>query len=336
MKIAFSLDEFILKDYSRKSNNGLDITADLEAQTPRLIAVISELLVKFDIYRFFDGRLRDIDNCAYDFIDCLKVIFWHYLDVCVAEDPTLFKFGISMRFFVWFITQKFGVFSLLDIDYDYCEELYMHIIHSWDIAGVFMINKSRDKVLCLYNKDGLIDFAKGKIDPGESTLDCAIRETYEETGYDISGKIREDQAFTFRSYFYKTNPINPKFKVAQKNITMYMIYDVEENFPFKCQTSIYEAARFEWVPVTDFTKKCTGTCGLISSTVASSTTNNSVYVPPHKKDRLVTTTSPTNDAISNSKINKAHSRKLPFVFRFMAQRLEDYVAQFYNTTCNFD
>jgi len=53
-------------------------------------------------------------------------------------------------------------------------------------AGIVIVRRFKDewKVLCLRRPDNSVDITKGMIEPGESPLDAALRESYEEAGID--------------------------------------------------------------------------------------------------------------------------------------------------------
>jgi len=55
-------------------------------------------------------------------------------------------------------------------------------------AGVFLINKDKKLLIChpTNHKETLWSIPKGKVEDNESTLNAAIRETYEETNIDLS------------------------------------------------------------------------------------------------------------------------------------------------------
>ena len=61
-------------------------------------------------------------------------------------------------------------------------------------AGIVIVRKFDNewKVLCLQKRDGTYDITKGMIEPGESPIEAALREAYEESGID-------DLSFTWGS-----------------------------------------------------------------------------------------------------------------------------------------
>jgi len=54
-------------------------------------------------------------------------------------------------------------------------------------AGMIVFRTFDDgvKVLALNNFDGTLDLPKGRLDPGESVFECAVRETFEEAGISL-------------------------------------------------------------------------------------------------------------------------------------------------------
>ena len=70
-------------------------------------------------------------------------------------------------------------------------------------CGCIIFNKG--KVLIERSINGFYGFPKGHIEKGESDIECAIRETLEETG--ILAKVDYDEGF---SIFYKVHDVVPK------------------------------------------------------------------------------------------------------------------------------
>ena len=90
---------------------------------------------------------------------------------------------------------------------------------------------------------------KGITEEGESDIQCAIRETKEETGLDLSN---------FMAYFGDAKVMTTKYKIMH----IFPLHTDNEwiyNFPFRCDSLIYESKipelnglpevdLFEWMP----------------------------------------------------------------------------------------
>ena len=72
--------------------------------------------------------------------------------------------------------------------------------------------------------DGIYDIPKGRIDPGETPLQCAIRESHEEASIDIthldSGPYTYDRLTVWLAESYQEPyiGINPETKINKKNL----------------------------------------------------------------------------------------------------------------------
>ncbi len=90
------------------------------------------------------------------------------------------------------------------------------------VYGCVLLNPRMDKVLLVCNWEGTAwSLPRGKVNEGETAADCAAREVLEETGYDVAGRLREEDAFTMVQ--------------NAKRIHMYIVRDVPEDFPFQAQ-----------------------------------------------------------------------------------------------------
>lgn len=74
------------------------------------------------------------------------------------------------------------------------------------------------------NKSNKWGFPKGKINKNEKEIDCAIREIYEEVGFDVTPYIKEDL------YFEETYP------KTQRKIRLYIICGIPESTRFETKT----------------------------------------------------------------------------------------------------
>ena len=73
-------------------------------------------------------------------------------------------------------------------------------------CGVIVFRESPQKSFLLMKHKTRWDLPKGHVDPGETEMECALRELVEETGIE-AGQIRIDQDFEFR-HFYTVNRKN--------------------------------------------------------------------------------------------------------------------------------
>lgn len=98
-----------------------------------------------------------------------------------------------------------------------------------------LIDKSLDYVLLVqgyFASKNSWGFPKGKVNEGEKSIDCAIREVQEETGYDIRGKINAKRSF---SRYTNNKSLTQIFAVA----------GVEMDFDFK--PCLNKEIRLVWV-----------------------------------------------------------------------------------------
>ena len=79
------------------------------------------------------------------------------------------------------------------------------------------------------------DFPKGKVDQNESYIDCAIRETFEEVGYNCNRNDICDQQSIHIHY-------------GEKQIRMFIVHHIDESTIFQTYTR-NEVKRIFWVPI---------------------------------------------------------------------------------------
>lgn len=104
--------------------------------------------------------------------------------------------------------------------------------------GAIVLNEDMTKVLLVqsYWAKNSWGFPKGKVNEGEDSLHCAIREVLEETGFDISNLIDKDD--------YIDSSIN------DQKIRLYIISGVQNNIKFEPKTR-KEIKNVEWFSVAD-------------------------------------------------------------------------------------
>lgn len=113
---------------------------------------------------------------------------------------------------------------------------FMKYRQSIKVYGAVLFNRAMDKILVVKEdrKAKNYGFPKGKKSKDEDGLRCAIREVYEEIGYNIENKIVDIPLTIF------------------DKITFYFVFNVDENTPFKslvnneiCEITWLEISRLE-------------------------------------------------------------------------------------------
>ncbi|MCJ1478822.1 mRNA-decapping enzyme subunit 2 [Lambiella insularis] len=111
------------------------------------------------------------------------------------------------------------------------------------VRGAIMLNETMDEVVLVkgWKKNANWSFPRGKINKDEKDLDCAIREVYEETGFDISaaGLVPSEEDVKYievtmreqhmRLYVFRGVPMDTHFKPrTRKEISKIQWYKLSE------------------------------------------------------------------------------------------------------------
>lgn len=100
--------------------------------------------------------------------------------------------------------------------------------------GAIILSENNTHVLMIKSSANKWGFPKGKIDSKELPSECATREVYEETGYNIKDKMNK------RDYVYDSN----------FHVVLFVIRDVPFDFEFKTLYS-QEIIDIVWWPIDD-------------------------------------------------------------------------------------
>lgn len=139
--------------------------------------------------------------------------------------------------------EKFAYQLLHYIDDDITEEKvkkmnqkFQEYKHKVTVCGAILYNQDQTKVLLISssNTEDHWTFPKGKINQGETEVDCAVREVWEEIGFRINDMIDP-------SYYCDYNR-------SGKLTKLFIIRGVKENYNFITK-SIGEVARIQWFDI---------------------------------------------------------------------------------------
>jgi len=94
------------------------------------------------------------------------------------------------------------------------------------VCGIIIVNSTCDKCLLVkgWKSSSTWGFPKGKINQSEPKRDCAIREVYEETGFDCTELLKENS----NDYMDLT--------MKDQKIRLYVVKGVDENTVFETRT----------------------------------------------------------------------------------------------------
>jgi len=92
------------------------------------------------------------------------------------------------------------------------------------VRGVIMLNVGMDKAVLVkgWKSGASWSFPRGKIDQNEDDRDCAIRETYEETGFDLTGMVGSKDKIDIN--------------IREQDMRLYIAPGVPEDFEFAPRT----------------------------------------------------------------------------------------------------
>lgn len=164
----------------------------------------------------------------------IELAHWFYLDFFCEENANLKPVGIKE-----FSAQTFAHCPFLR---DHAPQLEK-IFDDWKqykmavpTYGAILVNPSMRNVVMVqgfWAKSSWM-FPKGKVNEDEEPHLCAVREVLEETGYDISDKIKEDEYLEYR--------MNDQYT------RLYIVQKVPDDNKFAPRTR-KEIKRIEWFPV---------------------------------------------------------------------------------------
>ena len=167
---------------------------------------------------------------------------WFYEDFIRPLDPSLPS--LNLKQFCLRIFQHCPLFSGYSNDH-YAAAFSEFLLYKTrvPVRGAIMLNEAMDEVVLVkgWKKGANWSFPRGKINKDEKDLDCAIREVYEETGFDIKGaglvgsdedakfievNMREQQ---LRLYVFRDVPMDTLFEPrTRKEISKIQWYKLSE------------------------------------------------------------------------------------------------------------
>lgn len=160
---------------------------------------------------------------------------WFYEDFYRACDPSLPRLPLKH-----FAAKIFGHTALLKHHKDDVDRLtsqFQAYKQEIPTCGAAMLNHAMDKVVMVrsWGNNARWGFPKGKLSKDETELDCAIREVFEETGFDLTPLV------TSNTFYVDTLS-------SGRCSRIFVVTDVPEDSVFQTRTR-KEISDIKWVPL---------------------------------------------------------------------------------------
>ncbi|CAE6399357.1 unnamed protein product [Rhizoctonia solani] len=181
-----------------------------------------------------DEELETVERICFQ----VEQAHWFYEDFIRDENPELPSLPLKK-----FSQQLFAACPLLrqwsaSQEHEQAFQEFMRYKTRVPVCGCIMLNPSLDKCVLVkgWKASSGWGFPKGKINEDEEESDCAIRETLEETGFDVTSLLD-------RRIFIKNT-------LKEQQLTLYIVPDVPEDTVFQTRTR-KEISKIEWFKLSD-------------------------------------------------------------------------------------
>lgn len=189
------------------------------ASSPIAKEVLDDLTVRFIIQGPEFILLR-----PEEYFFTIEEAYWFALDFYKIQD-------VGLPQFASLLLAHNNIPTAMEHDYNQFK-IYKQSVK---VYGVMMFNPEMTHCLLVQQQGSstAITFPKGKKSKNETGIECAIRETYEEVGYDVTNKIVDIPITIF------------------EKITLYFVLNVRMDTPFHTQTR-NEISRIFWFDLRKF------------------------------------------------------------------------------------
>ncbi|KAK3821477.1 MAG: Dcp2, box A domain-containing protein [Benniella sp.] len=193
--------------------------------------VLDDLSSRF-IINVPDEELASVERICFQ----IEQAHWYYEDFVREQNPSLPSFNLknfSAKFF-----QHCPLLHEWSNEHETAFANFMEYKVRVPVCGAIILNEAMDKCILVkgWTARSGWGFPKGKINKDEPDTSCAVREVWEETGFDVTDKIREED------YVEQT--------IKDQRIRLYIIKGVSESTVFEPQTR-KEISKIEWHFIAD-------------------------------------------------------------------------------------
>lgn len=162
----------------------------------------------------------------------VELAWWYYTDFIIPQHPKQLHKNSLKEF-------TRGLFAQCDLLAPYVHNVdaiystFLNYKLTVPTFGCALIDPTRSSVLLVkgFGRNSSWGFPKGKLSRNESEMDCAVREVLEETGFDASTLVSEQNALS----------INCNDRVVK----LYLVFDVPRDYAFEAQCR-GEVQSYQW------------------------------------------------------------------------------------------
>ena len=161
-------------------------------------------------------------NLSEVLVSNIEPAFWYYEDILRTQNPEYHNFK-TFRSFSQALFLQSEILANLNVDFPREFSAYKRYRSQVPLCGGILLNELGDKVLLVRDFNSMSwMFPRGKKIPGESDMDCAVREVMEETSFDITGHVNEKEYLSM--------------KANNRDLKLFLVRNVPESFKFRPQT----------------------------------------------------------------------------------------------------
>ncbi|KAF2705967.1 hypothetical protein K504DRAFT_386754 [Pleomassaria siparia CBS 279.74] len=203
----------------------------------RLVDWLDDLCVRF-IVNLPHEELQSVERICFQ----IEEAQWFYEDFIRPLDPTLPS--LNLRRFALLMFQHCPLSSSYsDLHHTQAYEDFLAYKTRVPVRGAIMLNHDMTHAVLVkgWKKGAKWSFPRGKINKDEPDLDCAVREVYEETGYDLK----------------EANLVGPEetmkkiaVNMREQNMVLYVFRSVPMDTYFAPRTR-KEISKIDWYKLTD-------------------------------------------------------------------------------------
>ncbi|ODQ54374.1 DCP2-domain-containing protein, partial [Saitoella complicata NRRL Y-17804] len=188
--------------------------------------VLDDLSVRF-VINLPEEELVSVERICFQ----IEQAHWFYEDFVREENP--FLPSLSLRTFTSRIFEHCPLLWKWSGQHEQAFEDFLTYKTRVPVRGAIMLNQTLDKCVLVkgWKSSSGWGFPKGKINKDEPDLDCAAREVYEETGYDITPLVTAEDFIDIT--------------IREQQIRLYIVQGVPMETSFVPQTR-KEISKVEW------------------------------------------------------------------------------------------